>query len=48
MHVVEAVTSPVMVAAIHPQWVSVRCTAAAIFKVVAICLSGVTGVATHP
>ena len=48
MHAVEAVTSPAMVAATHPQWVSVRCTAVAIFKVVVTCHSGVTGEATHP
>ena len=42
--VVEAVISPAMVAATHLQWVSVKCTAAAIFKVVVDCHSGVTGV----
>jgi len=48
-HVVEAVTSPVMVAATHPQWVSVKCTAAAIFRVDVTCHSGVTGaVVTEP
>lgn len=47
-HVVEAVTFLAMVAATHPQWVSVRCTAAAIFKVVVTCHSGVNGMATHP
>jgi len=44
--VVEGVISRVMVAATHPQWVSVRCTAAAIFKVVITCPSGVTIVVT--
>ena len=43
-HVVETVTFLAMVAATHPQWVSVRPTAAATFKVVVTCHSGVTGV----
>ena len=43
-HVVQAVTSLAMVAATHPQWVSVRPTAAATFEVVVTCHSGVTGV----
>ena len=41
--VVEAVTSLAMVAATHLQWASVKCTAAAIFKVDVTCHSGVTG-----
>jgi len=46
---VEAVTSPAMVAATYPQWVSVKCTAAAIFREVVICHSGATGaLATDP
>ena len=40
---VEVVTSAAIVAATHPQWASVRCTAAAIFKAVVACHSGVTG-----
>jgi len=44
-HVVDPVKSPAMVAATHQQWVSVRCTAAAIFRVVVACHSGVTGAA---
>ena len=48
-HVVEAVTSPAMVAATHPQRVSVRRNAAVIFRVVLTCHSGVTGaVVTDP
>lgn len=43
MRVAEDVISPVMVAAIYLQWASVRCTAAAIFKVVVTWDSGVTG-----
>lgn len=44
MPVAEAVISPITVAAILLQWASVKCTAAAIFKVVVTWDSGVTGV----
>ena len=44
MGVTEDVISSVMVAAIHLQWASVKCTAAAIFKVVVTWDSGVTGI----
>lgn len=48
-HVVQASISLAMVEATHPQWVSVRCTAAATFEVVVTCHSGVTGaVVTEP
>ena len=43
-HAVNTVTSLAMVVATHPQWVSVRPTAAATFEVVVTCHSGVTGV----
>ena len=42
-HAVKPVTSLAMVVATHPQWVSVRCTAVATFKVDVTCHSGVTG-----
>ena len=44
MRVAEDAISPIMVAAIHLQWVSVKRAAAAIFKVVVTWDSGVTGV----